>query len=86
MTPEQPELMALYRLRYRAESSLHLEPVGTYLLTRYGKSGRVLFCGPGAMELHLTKQERKNFLRFCRSRQLLNHIEFDDGRREPACS
>lgn len=80
----QIELTPFYRLRYHADSTLALSRVGTYLLTRYGKDGRVVFAGPGTMEATLDKKERLRFLRFLRRHHPPGGIVFDDGKRTHA--
>lgn len=77
----QVELTPLYRLRYRADSTLDLGRVGTYLLTRYGNCGRAVFDGPGAMEATLDKKERVRFLRFLRRHHPPGGLTLDEGRR-----
>lgn len=83
MTADQLDLTPFYHLRYQAPSTLDLGPVGSYLLTRYGKDGRVVFAGPGAMQATLDKKERQRFLRFLRDHreEFRGAVVFDDGKR-----
>ncbi len=76
-------LAPLYRLRYKAISSLDLGLVGSYLLDRYGRDGRAVFVfgEQGTMEILLNKKERTNFLRFLHRHQPPGGLTLDQGKR-----